>query len=246
MIETDTTVGIATMTDADWGRLYNFNSAGDAGLIMPFRSYYIRDFFSGGWSDIALGLIHCECGNTGDYSALVAERQDESQTVNLPHFGLSKSLGGSIDVANNPHFIGIRGIKGSVTQVMSSPDQIAFMQPILVNGAFENPQGAAIIVPLSTGINSTPFTMWGLRLTFDSLTGTAYLNFATQTGVSVTDDADNITVLNTFLQGISNAQSDAIASFPIANVKDFSTFYIFWPYLKNKIKLQCVGVVKLG
>lgn len=233
-------------TDADWGRLYNFDTTGDAGIVMPFRSYYIRDFFSGGWQDIGIGLIHCECGNTGDYSALVTERQDESAVVNLPHFGLSKSVGGVIDPANNQFFAGIRGIKGSVTQVMSSPDQIAYMQPVVVENGIDNPQGAAIIVPLSTGINSTPFTMWGLRLTYSPGTGLLYLNFASQTGVALVDDPSNVTTLNTFLQEISNAQSDALASFPVTNIADFSTYYIFWPYLKNKIKLHCVGLTKFG
>src|SRR6516225_3244415 len=105
MIETIPTIGIAMPTAADWGQLYQFNGTGDAGLILPPRAYYFRDFFSGQWNDMSIGIIHCECGTSGSTSALVNERQLEDNLANLFNFGISQSLSSAIDVAGNPNFV---------------------------------------------------------------------------------------------------------------------------------------------
>lgn len=242
MIQIDTTIGIAMPTAAEWGQLYQFNTTGDAGLIMPPRSYYIRDFITGAWTDLAIGAIICATAATGKQDAIVAERQSEIIPANLPHFGLSQSVDDLIDVNSNPFFVGIRGILGSLTQVMTSPAQIAYLQAIY-NG---NPQGAAQILPLSSGTDDTAFVMWGLRFAYNPGNSTLYINFATQTGVTLTVDSDDETILNPFLQGISNSTSTAIASFVIENLSDFRTFYIYWPYILNQLKLHCVGLIQFS
>lgn len=242
MIHIDTTIGIAMPTAAEWGQLYQFNTTGDAGIIMPPRSYYIRDFITGEWNDLAIGAIICATAATGTQNAIVAERQSEIIPANLPHFGLTQSMNDLVDVNNNPFFVGIRGILGSLTQVMTSPAQIAYLQAIY-NG---NPQGAAQILPLSSGTDDTKFVMWGLRFTYNPGNSTLYINFATQTGVTLTVDSDDETLLNPFLQGISNSTSTAIASFVIENLSDFRTFYIYWPYINNLLKLHCVGLVQIS
>ena len=62
MIETIPTIGIAMPTAADWGQLYQFNGTGDAGLILPPRAYYFRDFFqvNGMICPLALFIVNVE------------------------------------------------------------------------------------------------------------------------------------------------------------------------------------------
>lgn len=247
MYNTVTSTSIFMATAADWGQFYQFDdSNSNSGLVMPFRSYYLRDFFSGGWNDLAVGVLHCSCGNTGNFSALVDERQLEDDIDNLPHFGISQSNQSSIDVLNNPYFVGVRGIKSGLTQLVSDLNQIMYVQPTFVNNGVDQSAGAGIILPLSSTITSTPFSMWGVRVTFDPVQQQIYINFASQTGIATQADSADQALLNTFLSGISNVQSDALASFPCNNVNNFSTFYLYWPYISNKLKLHCVGLLKFG
>lgn len=246
MINIDTTVGIAMPTASDWGQLYQFNTTGDAGLIMPPRSYYIRDFITGSWTDLAIGAIICATGTSGPQASLTAERQTETQLANIPQFGLSKSANDAININSNPFFVGLCGIIGSVTQLMTSPKQIAYMQATCINNGQTQGNGSAQILPLSSGTDDTQFVMWGLRFTYNPLTSILYINFSTQTGVTLTEDSEDETTLNPFLQGISNSTGTAIASFVIPNLADFKTFLIYWPYLNNQLKLHCVGVVQIS
>lgn len=233
-------------TDADWGRLYLYNGAGDAGLVMPYRSYYFRDFFPGAWTDLAIGMIYRARGAADDNANLAAERQSETQVANLFHFGLSKSTGGTIPVANNPYFMGVRGVMGGVTQVMTSPLQIAQLLQTLVNGGSTSTAGAAIQMPLSQGVSATPFSMFGIRFTINTLTSRVYLKHHKIASLALANDAANTTTLTAFLNGISNDPNVADASFPIGSTVNFNTFYIYWPYLTNRIQLHAVGALKLG
>lgn len=247
MINTETSVSTFMSTDADWGRFYQFDDVNsNSGIVMPFRSYYLRDFFSGGWNDLSVGVMHCSCGNSGDYSALNDERQSEDAIDNLPHFGISQSNKSIIDVLGNPYFVGVRGIKGGLTQLDASLSQIMYVQPTLVNNGVEQVGGSGIALPLSSTITSTPFTIWGLRVTFDAIQQKLYINFASETNIATQADGDDVTLLDTFLKAISNSPSDALATFNCTDVSSFSTFYLFWPYLLNKMKLQCVGLLKMG
>jgi len=246
MIYESPTIGIAMPTDADWGRLYKFNTTGDSGLIMPYRSYYARDFNPGVWNDISLGFIHCTMGNSGgDTANIVAERLLENAPVNLFHFGLSKTVSGSVPVADNPWFVGLRGIIGGVTQIMTSPVQLAYLYPTAVyNSQAAQLSGGIVAMPLSQGVSGTPFSMIGIRLIYNPTTKYLYLNYATQTGIALASEAANVSTLTTFLNGISGSIGGAFASFYIPNLANYKSFYIFWPYLTNRLKLHCVGLIK--
>lgn len=233
-------------TDADWGRIYQFNTTGDSGLIMPFRSYYFRDFFVGSWLDMSIGLVYANCGNTGDYSVLVDERQKEITPENLFHFGLSQSNSGVIDVANNPVFLGLRGIMGGVTQIMGSAKQLSYVLNTLVNQGTTQLSGNAQTLNLQAGTDDTTFQMIGLRFTFNPQTNELYVNFAQQSNVTLTADAQDYPILQPFLEGISNLQSTADVVFNLPSTSNFSSYYIYWPYLTNKLKLHCIGAIKMG
>ena len=240
------TIGLAMPTDADWGRLYKYNTTGDSGLIMPYRSYYARNFNPGTWNDISLGFIHCTMGNGGgDTANVVAERLEENAPVNLFHFGLSKTINGIVPVAVNPWFVGLRGIIGGVTQIMTSPLQLAQLYPTAVyNLGTAQLSGGAVQMPLSQGISATPFSMIGIRLIYNPTTGVLYMNYDTDTGVALASESANVSTLTTFLNGISSSTGSAFASFNIPNLANYKTFYIFWPYLTNRLKLHCVGLIK--
>lgn len=235
-------------TEADWGRLYLFNSTGDAGLIMPFRSYYFRDFFAGGWTDMAIGLFHSTMGNGGgDTADLVAERQAESVDVNLFHFGLSKSSGSTIQVQNNPNFLGLRGILGGVTQINTSPTTLAQLQLTMIKGNNGGPSGSPITMPLSAGISSTPFSAIGIRFIYDPTTKIIHLNWDKIDSLALPDDSTNVSAMQSFLSGIDNSTTSSDAQFQTdGDLSNFSSYYIYWPYLTNRLKLQCVGATKFG
>ncbi len=234
-------------TEADWGRLYKFNTSGDTGLIMPFRSYYFRDFLNSAWQDISLGFIHCEMGNGGgDQATLIDERLAEIAATNLFHFGLSQSIAGNINVAANPYFMGVRGILGGITEIITATSELANLAPTFVNGAATSVTPVAITMDLAQGISGTPFAMFGVRFVLNQSNNMVYMNYANETGVALADDAANQTTLETFLTGISGNTSGATASFPLANPQDFRTWFLYWPYEVNRIKLQCVGAIKNG
>lgn len=246
MITTQPTIGIAMASDADWGRLYNFNTTGDAGLVMPFRSYYFRNFFSGGWTDLSMGLIYCACGNTGDTSALINERLPETTPANLPHFGLTSAPNNVIDVANNPNFVGLRGMLNGITQVMTATSNLGNLQLTMVSGGNTNTGGSAVLLPLNQGVTGTPFSALGIRFIHNPSIGRLYVNYTLTPTLALANDADNTTQMLALLNGISPNVGDAKASFALANTSLFSSYYLFWPYLTNKLKLQCVGAIKNG
>jgi len=232
-------------TDEDWGRLYNFDTTGDAGLVMPPRSYYFRNFFAGSWTDMAIGMIYNACANASDTADVVPERLDEITPANLPHFGLSKSVGGVIEVAENPHFVGIRGILGGVTQLLHSPKQLGQFYPTLVNKDATTINGAPFQIPMEQGVSGTPFSAIALRFVYDVLNGRLHMNINMTASIALADDAANTTAMETLINGTSNSlASDAV--WTVSKVTDFTAFYIFWPYLNNRLKLHCVGAKKFG
>lgn len=247
MIYTLPTIGVADVTDNEWGRLYKFNTTGDSGLICPYRSYYFRDFIAGNWQDISIGMIHCEMGNGGgDTANLVAERLNEITPANLFHFGLSKSSNGTIPVTVNPWFVGMRGIIAGVSQIMTSPLQLAQLTMIATQNGATVIDTNLIQLPLSQGVSGTPFSRVGIRFIYDEINSRLHLNYAVDTGIALASDAANVTSLTNFLQGISSSTSGSFTSFPCTSITNFSSFYMFWPYLFNRIKLQCVGMIKNG
>lgn len=234
-------------TDAEWGRLYEFNAVGDAGLIMPPRSYYYRNFVPGGWTDITLGMIYANCGNSGDTSALVAERLASTTPANLFHFGLTNA--GNItgfNVASNPNFVGLRGILNSTTQVLTATKEVTFIAPTQVANGVTSLSGNNYSFNLTEGVTGTPYNMIGIRLIHNPLTGILCLNRAVSNGIALADEAANLTTLKAFLTGISNNVLTPNASFTLASTNLLKSFYTFWPYNDNRLKLHCVGVVKLG
>lgn len=245
MIFSNPTTWIAMPTDADWGRFYKFNSTGDAGIIMPYRSYYFRDFFAGQWNDISLGFIHCTMGNGGgDTANVVAERLLEDAPVNLFHFGLTVSSNGVVPAVTIPQFVGIRGIIGGVTQIMTSPLQLAQLLPVARVNGIDYESGTNLQMPLSQGVTGTPFSIFGIRLIKNSQNNVVYLNYDADTNIALPDEESNITTMVDFLNGISGDINTPFASFNFPNLTNLKTFYIYWPYLMNRLKLQCVGVIK--
>lgn len=274
MIQIITTIGISMATAADWGQLYSLS--GDAGLVMPFRSYYIRDFFAGDWNDFAIGLIYIAHGATIP-SDLVDERQSETDPSNLFHFGLTTDNGkNQIDsVSENPYFIGLRGILSGVTQITTSPLQLAQLYMTLVNQSQLLVQATPLQLPLNNHGDSNPFSMVGLRFTRDQTNGVVYINWNTQANLNLTADSDDVPALSAFLAAIPKTFSTAVAQFPFgASIKapspvdppttpppisipyslqpptgpasNFSTYYIYWPYQLNHLALHCVGAIKFG
>lgn len=233
-------------TDADWGRLYKFNTTGDAGLVMPFRSYYKRDFFAGSWVDMAIGMIYAVCGSGGDLSAPEDERQAENAVVNLPHFGLTKANLTIDEVSANPRFLGLRGIMSGVTQITLSPLQLAQLYLTYVRDGTTQVQATPQILPLTNGTGTGPFAMVGLRFIHNPVTGILSINMDTDSSVTLADDAANTTTLSAFLQGLSSDTVTPDAQFSITSVADFSSYYLYWPYLHNKMKLHTVGALKNG
>lgn len=244
MISVLPTIGLAMPTDADWGRLYKYNTTGDAGIVMPLRSYYFRDFFAGEWQNIAIGLIYRNSGIANDTSDVVNERQVEIIVANLFHFGLSKSTGNTIPVADNPFFLGLRGILNGVTEITASPLQLADLLPTLVDANFLQTAGSPIQFVLQKGTSGTPFAMIGLRFVFDPLSSKVYVMKDTNPALALADEDANVTTLTTFLAGISSNPTDAIASFPLSTTINLSSYYVYWPYLENKLMLHCVGAIK--
>lgn len=233
-------------TDADWGKLYSFSS--DAGLLMPFRSYYIRDFVAGDWNDFAIGLILLAHGTTTPPSDLVNERQSETDPSNLFHFGLTTDNGTNQiqSVGNNPFFIGLRGIIGGVTQISTSPTQLAQLYLTLVNHSVTQTVATPLQLPLNNHGTSNPFSMVGLRFTRDKANQQIYINFSTQANLGLTADSDDVPALTTFIEAIPNTFSTATAQFTLNSVANFSTYYIYWPYQLNRLALHCVGAIQFG
>jgi hypothetical protein len=246
MISVLPTIGLAMPTDADWGRLYNYNTSGDAGLVMPLRSYYFRDFFPGAWQNLAVGLIYRNSGIANDTANLTHERQAEISPANLFHFGISKSNGFTIPVATNSYFLGLRGILSGVTEINTSPLQLADTKLTLVNGGANSVNGSAIQVPLKQGTSSTPFAMIGIKFVFDQLSNQVFLFFDSNDSVALADEDANVTTLTSFLEAISSDPTLANASFSLNSTTNFTSYYIYWPYLLNKLMLQCVGAIKFS
>lgn len=246
MIYTVTTVGPEMATDSDWGRLYQFNTSGDTGLVMPYRSYYFRPFFSGGWTDLAIGLIYGTWGNTGDLSDVVAERLGGTAPTNLFHFGLTQTSGSPFDVNANQNFLGIRGILGGNTEITTSPLQLGVLQFTRVYNGQSDQDGQPVVMPLTQGVSDTPFAMIGLRFTFDPTTNLVYANFNSNAAVGLSDDTADITTLKPFMDAIPNTVDNALFSFSISDTSRLRSYYIYWPYLTNRLTLYTVGAEKYG
>lgn len=244
MISTLPTTGLAMPTDADWGRLYSYDTTGDDGLVMPFRSYYFRNFFTN-WKELAMGFIYRNCGAGGDYSDITAERQAETQIANLPHFGLSYSQGGSIPVATNPYFVGLRGVRNGVTQINASPT-LTLNQLRLVScfNGNDDVRGLNFSIPLKQGVQANPFAMLGIRFVINQTDGKLYVAIKFNQNVALADEAANTTTLTDFLATITRNPPEMDAAFANYNITNLNAFFIFWPYLNNKLILQTVGAIK--
>lgn len=238
------TIGVAVPTDADWGRLYLFDDTEDAGLIMPPRSYYFRDFFSGGWTQLAMGLIHCATEDGGETDPVVNETKASNLVANLFHFGLTESGGGTVPVAANPEFLGIRGrLNGSPSLLLSGP-KLTDNEYVCIRSGGAQRSGSGIEIPLSDGISASPFTMMGLKFIFDVENDRLHLHFATEEGVSLADEDENVEKLTTFLNDMPETTSGSDADFYITNLSSYKSYYIYWPYMLNRLKLHCVGAIK--
>lgn len=246
MIYTVTTVGPVMATDSDWGRLYAFNTTGDVGMVMPFRSYYFRPFFSGGWTDLAIGLIYGTCGSGGDLSDVEAERLAGTAPTNLFHFGLTQTNGSPFDVNANPNFLGIRGIMEGNTEITTSPLQLGVLQLSRIYNNQTGQSGQPVVMPLTQGVSSTPFAMMALRFTFDPTTNLVYANFNSNAAIGLADDTTDVSTLKTFMDAIPNTQDNAIASFYIKDTSRLTSYYIYWPYMTNRLTLYTVGAEKYG
>lgn len=247
MIFINPTIGLAMPTDQDWGRLYNFNTSGDSGLIMPPRSYYFRNFIAGGWTDISIGFIFATKGATGsDQSVLVNEFLAATNPTNLFHFGLTQTTNNAIDVGSNPTFVGLRASEGSNSQILAASKLLTLLIPTRILNGVPSTSGSTVSLNLTEGVSGTPFNMVGLRFIHNPLNGQLYMNRAVSNGIALANEAANITTLQAFLNGISNSTTSPTAQFSVSNTAAFNSFYIFWPFLANQLKLHCVGAIKLG
>lgn len=237
---------IMPITEADWGRLYAYNGGGDPGLVMPYRSYYFRDFIPGHWTDLRIGFIHRARGGASDTANVTDERPPEYTVSNLFHFGLSKSINGIIDVGNNPYFLGIRGILDGVTRITASPLKLSDTKLTLVNNAPDTIASPTFELPLSHGVSANPFSFVGIRFVYNVANHRIYIKVATETNIAMTVEQEaNFVALTTRLNAITMTSFvDADASFPIGSLSNFSTFYIYWPFILNRLCLHCLGAIK--
>lgn len=232
-------------TDADWGRLYNFNTTGDAGLIMPPRSYYSRDFFAGDWTDMAWGLIYAVNGDANDLAIPTDERLSETSIVNLPHFGLVRT-GMTIDNVSNPDtFVGLRGVLNGTTQLTASPLQLSQLEFTCVRLGVTKIDNTNRPIPLTNGTTSGPFAMLCMRFGFNPTAQTMTIKYSVNSTVTLASDAENVSKLQTAMNALASA-SPSVTFAGITSVKEFSTYYLYWPYFNNRLKLHCVGTMKLG
>lgn len=242
------TIGVALPDDSVWGRLYKFDATGDAGLIMPPRSYYFRDFFPLGWSELAIGLIYATTGSDApaETEPLVDEIKSSHQISNLFHFGMSKSAGGTIDVANNENFIGYRGRFNGSPQIVASVPELTDNEFACIHNGSSQVSGSSNDLPLTEGITSEPFAMIGLKFVYDNVTNRIHIHLALDSSVALANEDANISTLTTFLNGISNSTITSNANFTIVDLSDYKSYYIYWPYVLNRLKLHCVGAIKFA
>lgn len=247
MYETIPTIGIAMPTAADWGQFYAFGGSGDAGLIMPPRSYYFRDFLNGSWQNIVIGFLYSCTATTGTYDDVVAERQAESTFANLFQFGISQDSGGSMNIPSQ-YFMGLAGIIGGVTQIVpdASAPYLAQLQMTLVNNNATSANGSLISLGLNQGSGGTPFAMIGIRFIFNPINQTLSINFAQQTNIALADDTADVPTLQPFLQAISSDEVSPSAQFLLNNNSQFKNFFIYWPYILNQLKVHCVAAIQLN
>lgn len=249
MIFVDPTIGIAVPTDATWGRLYKFGGAGDAGLIMPPRSYYFRSFNANNWTDLAMGMIYTATANAGENVAIVNETLSSMNYGNLFHFGLSKANNnGTIDVEDNSNFIGIRGLHNSTHQLFNSPSPSVITQNALtcINNGVVEEDGSSFSLPLTRHNSNALFSMVGLRFTRNTLTNLVKVYYEIEESVDLISPNVDSEILQDFITNLSNDPNDAQGEFTISNVANFTTFYIFWPWILNRMKLQCIGAIKFS
>lgn len=240
-------------TDADWGRLYAYETTGDIGLVMPPSSYYYRDFLSGSWADLSIGFIH-RMSATGtvpgvgnDYTDCVDEALDVSQFYSVFQFGLSRSDPATLalQLVNNPYFIGWAGILDSATQIVSLTPEITHLAPTKIyNGSGPSVTGSASSFVSQDGTSSTPFGMYGIRYLYNSKTQVLCMNHATQSNVLVTDITDNTSTLTTFLNGISDDIVTPQAQFSVPSIENYKTFLINWPFMANRLFIQAIGAIQ--
>ncbi len=233
-------------TDQDWGRLYQYDTTGDAGLVMPPRSYYVRQFQST-WQNLSIAMLYRNCGLGGDYSDVPNERISEIQVPNLPHFGLTQATGGTLDMTNIQYFLGLRGVMGGVTQIENPGElRLADLKHTVVNAGSTSVAGiAAAALPLAEGMSDAPFNLAGMRFVKNDLDGKIYMKYAYETDIELIDDGDDVVSLQNFMEGISGNLEDMDTSFQVDYSK-LNSFFLFWPYYNSRLILQAVGAIKFG
>lgn len=255
MIETHLTEWIGMPTDEDWGRLYQYAGSGDAGMIMPIRSYYYRDFNSGRWVDFIIGMIYAVKGTTDeedDEEVMVNEKLNNSASTNLFHFGLSYQhlTTGAVDLdeTKTQKFLGLRGEVASNSQLLAgASDQLTFLRPTLIQKGKTTMSGATISIPMNNAASSEPFSMLAVRFTHNPNTGKVYIHYAYDAAIAQpVDEADNLVVLKAHMLTVSNLETDTTNVLSnIWSVADFKSFFLYWPFLLNRLKLHCVGALKM-
>lgn len=243
---------IPEMDSLTWGRSYSFNGSGDQGIVMPPRAYYFRDFNFGSWTDVSIGFAYCACETpTEEMDSFQADTVNEVENPisvsNLFHFGLIKKGLQEVDMNNLTQFVGMRSLMGGNSQLFGPPTkQLVGLQATLVQQSHEQLQGSTISIPLPCGVSFTPFALFGIRLSLNKSSGQLVMNFNTQTAVEDTVN-DMRTVLKDFLLAIPNTATGSARTFNgIYSTAPFSSYFIYWPFLLNRLKLQAVGGVKIG
>lgn len=239
------------MTENDWGRFYELDD--NDGIILPPRAYYYRDMLTGNWADLALGMTYCvqktdvDPGN--DNTAMVNEQLQNTGSTNLFHFGLSSSNGGSgvPDLYDNQNFLGLRGIEGTTSQLIASSSLLTYLAATKITQGAIQTAGSQTSIPMrSAHVGANAFCRLGVRLTHDRFRSKLYVHISYEASIDPTD-AEDVAELRTFLQAISNSSGNTFMVFNgITSVSQFRSFFLYWPFLLNRVKLHCVGAVKIG
>lgn len=252
MISYIPTTNIATMTDQEWGRLYRFGGSGDAGLIMPPRSYYFRKFNAGNWFDLSMGMIYGGTIANAENGAMVSEGLNSNSIGNLFHFGLSNpSNTGIIDVSDNRNFLGMRALRNSQTQILAANDndlpgelsEITQVALTLVNNGIVTERSPSFSVYLDRHASNPVFSMIGMR--FIRNLANVTIRLKTVESVTLSSPGADQTTLEAFLRNITSSEPIQ-ATIPLLDVTNLTAFYLFWPYVANRLKLHAVGAIKFS
>lgn len=236
------------MTENDWGRFYELDT--NDGVILPVRAYYYRDMQTGNWADLIIGMTYCAQKNDDpDNQAIVNEQLTNSGSTNLFHFGLSSANGNTAvpDLYEGQNFLGLRGMEGTTSQLIAGSAQLTYLSASKIIQGQRETQGTHTSIPMrSAHDGDSAFSRLAIRFTHNRFTSKLYVHVSYETAIDPTD-VEDVAQLKDFMQAVSNSEGDTTMVFSnVTSVSQFRSFFLFWPFLLNRVKLHCVGAIKIG